>query len=50
MYVSTLPAGLVRRSLGDDAPNPTPWIAGAMILLLAVVVPQLTKRIPARAR
>jgi hypothetical protein len=45
MYVPTL------RGLGDPIapPNPTPWVAGAIILFLAVFVPKMTKRLE-RAR
>lgn len=44
MYVPTLP-----RHLGDASPpNATPWVAGALLLMLAVVVPRLTARIPGR--
>lgn len=45
MYVPTLP----RRAFGAlDTPNPTPWVAGALLLLLAVFVPKMTKKLGKR--
>jgi hypothetical protein len=49
MYVPTLR----RRVLGEaivPTVNPTPWVAGAIILLLAVVVPRMTAKIPTTRR
>ena len=43
MYVPTL-----RRPLGADlspAVNPTPWVAGAILLVAAVFLPQMTKKL-----
>lgn len=42
MYVPTL------RSVGETqvpTVNPTPWIAGALLLVLAVAVPQMNRRL-----